>query len=313
MVKNIINFLDVTVSIAEGVIETDLYVKSTDSHQYLLSSSCHPFYCKKGIPYSQALRLNRICSNNEFFDKRCNDLDKYLLERGYSEKIVRKEILRARAIPREAFLEKVNNQEKQNKINFNITYHPVFRNVRKILEELHVIPASDDGHKKVFPDVPMIGFKNNKNLKAHLVRSQLPDLDEVGRSKPCGGRRPCHLCENMKDTCTFKSKHLDKVHKINKKYNCNSKMAVYLIVCEICGEQYTGSTKIKFKSRANNYKSTQRKFVNKEAVPKQALKQKRFHEHYCSDRHNGKEDWVITLIDSADTLKELRKEAVLDV
>ena len=39
--------------------------------------------------------------------------------------------------------------------------------------------------------------------------------------------------------------------------------------------------------------------MNKEAVPKQALKQKRFHEHYCSDRHNGIEDWVITLIDSA--------------
>ena len=48
--------------------------------------------------------------------------------------------------------------------------------------------------------------------------------------------------------------------------------------------------------------------MNKEAVPKQALKQKRFHEHYCSDRHNGIEDWVITLIDSADTLKELRRK-----
>ena len=85
-------------------------------------------------------------------------------------------------------------------------------------------------------------------------------------------------------------------------------MAVYLIECEICGEQYTGSTKTKFRSRANNYKSTQRKFVNKEAVPKQALKLKRSHEHYCSDRHNGVQDWVITLIDSANTLKELGKE-----
>ena len=82
----------------------------------------------------------------------------------------------------------------------------------------------------------------------------------------------------MKDTCTFKSKLLNEVHKINKKYNCNSKQAVYLTECEICGEQYTGSTKTKFRSRANNYKSTQRKFVNKEAVPKQALKQKRFHQ-----------------------------------
>ena len=59
--KTSINFLDVTVSIAERVIETDLYVKPTESYQYLLPSSCHPFYYKKGIPHSQALILNRIC------------------------------------------------------------------------------------------------------------------------------------------------------------------------------------------------------------------------------------------------------------
>ena len=54
----------------------------------------------------------------------------------------------------------------------------------------------------------------------------------------------------------------------------------------------------------------QRKFMNKEAVPKQALKQKHFHEHHCSDRHNGIEDWIITFIDCADTLKELRRKEV---
>ena len=124
--------------------------------------------------------------------------------------MLRKEILQVRAISRDILLEKVNNQEKKNKITFNITYHPVSWNVTKILEELHAVLASDDGQKKVFPDVPMNGFKNNKNLKAHLVRSHLPDLDEVGSSKPCGGKRPpCDLYENMKYTCTFKSKHLN--------------------------------------------------------------------------------------------------------
>ena len=87
-----------------------------------------------------------------------------------------------------------------------------------------------DGHKKVFSDVLMIGFKNKKNLKAHLVRSQLLDLDEVGRSKSYGEKRPpWHLCENMKETCTFNRKYLDEIHKSNKKYNGNSKIAVYLI------------------------------------------------------------------------------------
>ena len=109
--------------------------------------------------------------------------------------MVRKEILRARAIPGDALLEQFNGQKNQNKINFNITHHPVFWNIRKLLEEVHVTLASDDGHKKVFPDVPMIGLKFNKTLKEHLVRSQLPDLYEVGRSKPCEGKRtPCHLC-----------------------------------------------------------------------------------------------------------------------
>ena len=58
-----------------------------------------------------------------------------------------------------------------------------------------------------------------------------------------------------------------------------------------------------FKSGANNYHSTQKKFANKEAVSKKALKQKRFHEHYCSGRHRR---LGITLMASANTLKELR-------
>ena len=107
-----------------------------------------------------------------------------------------------------------------------------------------------------------------------------------------------------------KSKHLDEIHKIDKKYSCNSKTAVYLIERQVRGEQYSRSTKTKFRSMVNNYESTQRKFINKEAVPKQALMLKRFHEHYYSyyiDRHNGIEDWVITLIDRADTLTQLRR------
>ena len=94
--------------------------------------------------------------------------------------MVRKEILQT--ISRVALLEKFTNQEKQNKKTSNITYHPVFGDARKILGELHVILGSDDEHEKLFPDVPIISFKIKKNLKAHLVRSQLSDLVELGNS-----------------------------------------------------------------------------------------------------------------------------------
>ena len=64
---------------------TDLFIKTTGTHQLLDPSSSHPDHCKKKIPYSQALRLNRICSDNGTFDKRSNDLERKLLEFGYKK------------------------------------------------------------------------------------------------------------------------------------------------------------------------------------------------------------------------------------
>ena len=96
-----INFLDVTLSLIDSQIETDLYVKPTDSYQYLHFFSCHLCYCKKNIPhitFRQALRLNRICSKNDlWFDIHCNNLEKWLSKRDYSENLVLKVILKARS------------------------------------------------------------------------------------------------------------------------------------------------------------------------------------------------------------------------
>ena len=39
---------------------------------------------------------DRACSENSFLDKRYNDLDIWLRERGYSDKLVQKQILKAR-------------------------------------------------------------------------------------------------------------------------------------------------------------------------------------------------------------------------
>ena len=86
--KTQINFLGVTIYLENGKIKTDLYVMLTDTHQYFHSSSCHPYHCKKRIPYSQTLCLNRICSDSISFDGRCSDVERWLLERGYKEKEV---------------------------------------------------------------------------------------------------------------------------------------------------------------------------------------------------------------------------------
>ena len=83
-----VNSLDVEVIRSGNKLLTDLYVKSKDTHQYLEFSSCHVYHSKKSIPYSQALRFNRICSENMFFDNRCNQLECWLRDRGYNEKFL---------------------------------------------------------------------------------------------------------------------------------------------------------------------------------------------------------------------------------
>ena len=81
--------------------------------------------------------------------------------------MVRNQILKAREKSRESLLENVISRSSELKLTFNLTYYPVFQNVRKILEELHILLAPDKEHMKVFPDIPVVGFKNGKSLKDH--------------------------------------------------------------------------------------------------------------------------------------------------
>ena len=148
--KEKVNFLDVEVTLDNSVLPTDLFVKPIDTHKFLDPTSCHPYNCKKGIPYSQTLRLNRIYSDNNNLDKRCNELESCLLEKGYSEKMVRKQVSWAREHSRESLLEKVKSESNQDKLTFNITYYLVFQNVRNILQKIHILQTSDKEHKKFF-------------------------------------------------------------------------------------------------------------------------------------------------------------------
>ena len=60
-----IEFLDTLVC----KLPTTLYKKPTDRQNYLHSKSEHPYSLKKSIAYSQALRIKRICSTQNEFEK----------------------------------------------------------------------------------------------------------------------------------------------------------------------------------------------------------------------------------------------------
>ena len=88
-------FLDTACSIISSQITTDLYKKPTDRNQYLMTSSCHPAHVTNNIPFSLALRIVRICSNESNRDIRLDELNQLLLSRNYKPGIIRTAIERA--------------------------------------------------------------------------------------------------------------------------------------------------------------------------------------------------------------------------
>ncbi|XP_056017307.1 uncharacterized protein LOC125656461 [Ostrea edulis] len=76
-------FLDTTATFRNGEIEFNLHTKPTDSHLYLMPSSCHPPHTFKGVPKGLATRIRRICSTPTIFQEQEAILKPHLTNRGY--------------------------------------------------------------------------------------------------------------------------------------------------------------------------------------------------------------------------------------
>ena len=127
------------------------------------------------------------------------------MERGYSERMVRMQILKARGESRDSLLERGNTKTSDSKLTFNITYYPAFQNIRSILEELEILLAPDKEHIQSFPEFPIVGFENVKSLIDYLVRAALPKTDNAGGSEPCG-KGTCQVCDHIITRNTFTTK-----------------------------------------------------------------------------------------------------------
>ncbi|XP_074853017.1 uncharacterized protein LOC142014404 [Carettochelys insculpta] len=100
-----IHFLDTTVLIHDGHINTTQYCKPTDRYAYLHASSFHPRHTTRSVVFSQALRYNRICSNPSNRDKHLQDLYQVFLKLQYPPEEVKKQINRARRVPRSLLIQ----------------------------------------------------------------------------------------------------------------------------------------------------------------------------------------------------------------
>lgn len=190
-------------------------------------------------------------------------------------------------------------REKTLRLTFNIVFHPAFQNLSKLLRKLHVILACNQDHQKVFPDIPIIGFRKGKSLQDFLVRAKVQPLEpQTGACTGCSSKR-CEVI--LSKGSSFADKNGNIYHHRSGTLDCNSQNVVYLITCRACGLQYVGSTKTKFRTRYNNYHTCHRKHLTKR-VPQQQL-----HDHFDLPGHSGWSDFNFTLIDQGSSESDARR------
>ena len=100
-----VTFLDINISVQDNNLATIVHYKPTDSHSYLLYSSSHPSHVKDSIPYSQFVRLRRLCSADSDFNSKYDEMFNFFSERGYPDSILSKAINRVQNVNRESSLE----------------------------------------------------------------------------------------------------------------------------------------------------------------------------------------------------------------
>ena len=115
----------------------DLYRRYIDDCVDATSSTrqelnCNQSHVKNSIPYSQFLRLRRLCSEDSDFSLKSEEVREFFDKRGYPASDVEAGHHRAQQIDRQSALQ-TSQKENNVRIPFTLTFHPHNHAVKSII------------------------------------------------------------------------------------------------------------------------------------------------------------------------------------
>lgn len=194
-----VNFMDMTVTIVDGRLETTLYEKPQNLYLYIPPHSSHPRGVFTGLIFGQVLRIRRLCTNQidatshiqQFFDR--------LLARGHTAEQLAPLFRRAEANANDylqrspAEKETLRRQkwiDAQQQLYFHLQYHPEdppSSTIQSIWQDFVANPPgetplqdleNDFGDKVGFSKL-IVAYSRPLNLK-----NRFTVRDIAGRGKP---------------------------------------------------------------------------------------------------------------------------------
>ena len=235
-----LEFLDLKLKINEGKIRVDVYGKSTNSFSYTTSNTCYPENNISNISRGIALRLRRICDDNETFEKRSSEYQNYLI---------------AKIKTRSEARQKQTKQDKVGPLKFITSYNPALPNIHNIIQNNLSILHTDENMKKIFPSKSIKTlYRRGKNLTKILSPSLFPAKPKNSESCITSCKK-CDICKNYLITDNkFKCKVTGRFYNVKGNLRCNSSNVIYLISCKNSEDQYIVLA-IDFKARFRIHKS----------------------------------------------------------
>lgn len=128
-----INFMDMTISISNGGIETTLFEKKQNLYLYIPPSSAHPPGMISGLIFGGVLRIERLCSKKEDVENKLVQLYRRLLRRGYTPSKLIPLFVKARANAKaylarsergHALVREERKHAAKRRVFFHVKYHP---------------------------------------------------------------------------------------------------------------------------------------------------------------------------------------------
>ena len=244
-----ITFLDTVVHRNnDGKIVFDLYCKPTDKYCYLHFDSNHPQSQKLAGPFSQFLRIRRICSNLSDYDKHAKNLTGYYIRRGYPQNILLQSLEKARETNRDSLLQQKNKvAEQNNHIPFVLTHDRDTHHFKKAIIQLW--PLLKITHPQLFPEPPMFAMKIGNKISQTLIRATFNTKTRAqcgqtlrNQIEDCT-KSQCKYCTHMKKSKVFRSSYTNYWYQARLRGHCTTKNLVYLITCSQCKNNMSAKPK----------------------------------------------------------------------
>ena len=291
-------FLDTTVLIDDTrKLYTDLYCKPTDSHNYLLYESYHPRHLTKSLPYSQLLRIRRICTKLSDFDKNAILIGKHFLQRNYPEDLITEAIINTRRMNREKLLSPPESSAKTTNLDNTFlvtTFNPDCTPLRDIVQQTWPVLGRTNTTEALFAKKNIFGYRRNKNLRDILVHAKIPSaptssdvIKQRNTERQCIAIS-CRYCPKLDHSGSILCPRSGRTHPTKTNITCNSNNLIYCIRCKTCSKLYVGQTKNSIKERFKcHFYSISHPQKSDTTVGR----------HFSAQGHNGIDDTQILVLD----------------